>query len=211
MTLTKQQKGEHGFLPILPRAAQLSLGLVVLCWVFPALAAGDVTISTEITSGNCSAAVSPATLSLGANGKIDPTAAVGKDWVFLGQNAITVTLTCTGGVAPSGAGVPAITVKPKSGTAQLASAGLFSAATATTAKGFGVAISNAVVSSMDKSKLITVAAPYVNVGTTGTLPTNGSTWKLPVAVACGATTACAASNLGPGKVSATFVVDFSYH
>ncbi|MEH4266362.1 hypothetical protein [Klebsiella aerogenes] len=52
MTLTNQQQGARQGLMVLRRAALFSLGLAVSGWTLPALA-GDVTISTNITSGTC--------------------------------------------------------------------------------------------------------------------------------------------------------------
>lgn len=179
----------------------LLMGGVMLWCALPANAA-DITISTDLDAGSCTATV-PASLILGTGGKLDPASAVGASWRFLGQQSMTINIVCSGLTATT---TPALKITPKSGTQQSAAVpGLF----ASTATGFGVVISNKTGTTLTHSQLVTNGNSFVDLETAGTAPK--TTYTLPVAVACGDTSDCTAAKVKPGPVSASFAVEFQYH
>lgn len=183
----------------------LLVGGLVLGGALPANAASDLTISTTLDAGVCTSSLASAALTLGNSGKIDAASALGKSWVFLGTASLTVNVSCTAGLLSQTA-MPALSITPKSGTAQSSSVqGLF----ASTATGFGVVIGNTPGGTLSKTQLVTALAPFVNLESVGTHPK--ASYTLPVAVACGDTGDCTAAKLKAGAVSATFLVDFAYH
>lgn len=185
--------------------ALLMSGLV-LWWALPVNAGTGITISTTLDAGACTASLPSSTLTLGPEGKIDPSPALGKAWVFLAQGALEVNVVCSG-LSPTTLR-PALKITPKSDTVEILNQpGLF----ASTSTGFGVAIGNIPdETSLKEGQLVTASNPHVNLGNQGDTPA-ALQYSLPVAVACGGTDGCAPANLKAGAVSATFIVNFEYH
>lgn len=179
----------------------LLMGGGMLWCALPANAA-DLTISTDLEAGSCTASVQPS-VTLGPSGKIDPTSAVGQSWVFLGQENVNITITCSG---LTGTTIPALNITPKSGTTQ---SGVVPGLFASTTTGFGVVISNKTGTTLAHNQLVTTADSFVDLETAGTAPK--ATYTLPVAVACGDTGDCVKTKVQPGPVSASFAVEFQYH
>lgn len=183
----------------------LLMGGLVLWWALPVNAGTGITISTTLDAGTCTASLSTSTLTLGLNGEIDPGPALGQAWVFLAQNALGVTVECSGLSDPTLQ--PGLSITPKNDTAEIpGQPGLF----ASTRTGFGVVIGNTpTATSLTPERLVTSLNPRVNLANPGVIP--ASTYNLPVAVACGDINACKPTNLKAGAVSATFIVNFEYY
>lgn len=162
----------------------------------------------KVVAASCTLSVDNPTVSLGANGHLDPTSLVGSNWVFLGESNVSVTLSGCAGTPDAGT-LPYVDVTPTGATQSLSAPGLYRD-TSSVSQGFGVVMGNiANVTSLSQGALVTPAVPRVKLQTSGAA-TNQS-YNLRVGVTCGDTNNCAGANLSPGTLNASFTLDFNYH
>lgn len=162
----------------------------------------------NVVAATCTLNVANPVLTLGANGRLDPTSLIGSNWAFLGETDVPVTLSgCAG--TPDGGTLPYVDITPSGATQATSVDGLYRDTTSTS-RGFGIVMGNvADVPNLAPGALVTAAAPRVRLEGAGAA--TNKTYNLRVGVACGTTGDCAGGNLSPGTLKAMFTLDFKYH
>lgn len=170
-----------------------------------------ITFSTITGGGTCTTTVT-SPIQIGAAAGIDPSTAIGKDWVGLSPTAFNVSLTNCAGLAASTL-TPYITLTGTTLTTKSAAANdrLFSTGTNTT--GFGVIIYNTGTPNTTGTTNIATKSggtiPIPSYGK-GTALNSNVTVPLKAAVGCGALADCAGASLKPGSLSASITFGFAY-
>lgn len=170
-----------------------------------------ITFDSITGGGTCTVAVTTP-VQVGDQNGIDPTLAIGHDWVGLAHTPFNVNLTDCVGLGGTTTLTPKITLTGATLTGKSAAAGdrLFSSGTNNT--GFGIIIYKTSTPGSGITDIATVSDGTIPLPGYGAGSVLNGTVHVPLvaAVGCGATADCSESALRPGALSASITFGFAY-